>query len=572
MTEKNIFISCAAVLTAFLLHRLIFSRRKINLIWPLLLFVCILGMIYRLNINNRIHSYHGFMHAGVVYEILNKEIPPSNPLMANNALPYPWGYEFVAAKITWLLNISPFYSFAIINIISLAACICLLYMISRLLLKDQNSNILSAIVSIFAITVFTPSWLKKCLKDIDIFTESRGFPVFEKFSNVNGVPLGLVFYLLFLYSLINIFNNRKIKSSSALFFISILAGGFIYPQFVPGIIATVIVVCGISFVMNRKTEPSVYLKKNVLVVVLLAIGIIILYPYISSVSSGTKGQIELFNVDALLANLTNFIVLCFPISVIIFLSRRILKINTDRQALVIIFAAAAAMFCCYIFIHMPWTNEYKFLTLSMVTLGIPAGLSLTVVKQRWNGTIVFILLLFFIYPAFNNIDAKLKHLSYLPILYSEKGRYIHPNNLEENELYEWIREKTSSDDVFVDTELMLPVFAQRKLFIAIDKHVSGHPAGYPGYSFVLTTFFRLICAYEMDLIINRTRTVTTIYNSSKPLSPQQKSELCGSGNNIYVIVRKAIVRKTFDRNEFTGVFRSTNGSFLVYRYEGNSPE
>ena len=84
---KTPFLIFTSLLVAFLLQRLIFSRREIKLIWPLLLFVCILGLIYKLNSNNRVYSYHGFMHAGIVYEILNKEIPPSNPLMAGKALP-----------------------------------------------------------------------------------------------------------------------------------------------------------------------------------------------------------------------------------------------------------------------------------------------------------------------------------------------------------------------------------------------------------------------------------------------------------------------------------------------------
>ena len=133
-------------------------------------------------------------------------------------------------------------------------------------------------------------------------------------------------------------------------------------------------------------------------------------------------------------------------------------------------------------------------------------------------------------------------------------------------------EKTSNDDVFVDTEPTLPVFAQRKLFIARDQHAGGHLVRCPGYSFVFTTFFRLICAYEMDLIADRIKIVDALYKSPKPLSPQQKSELCGSGDNIYVIVRRAVIRKAFDRNEFARVFRSINGSFLVYRYGGSSPE
>ncbi|MHC4457022.1 MAG: hypothetical protein ACYS0I_08005 [Planctomycetota bacterium] len=503
----------------------------------------------------------------MVYKILDGEIPPSNALMAGKKLPYPWGYEYIAAKITDIFNITPFYSFAIINIISLTVCMMLIYQISRLLIKDEKANILSVIISLFGSTVLN-SYLMMRLRRISILTESRGVPVWEKFPNVNGIPLGLVFYLLFLYSVIRIFVDNKPRWMALLFFLSITGYYFVYPQFLPGIMASIVLICLVNIVFKRKENLARHLRKSLLIIGLLIISTLIMYPYISSISSGMKSHLQIFKLSSLLTNTKNYFVLCFPILLVIFLSRKFLAENLDKRVLIIILTVVAATFCCYIFICLPFASEYKFLVLSVVTLGILGGISFGAMRQRWNKSIIFILLLIFMFPAFSNIYTKLRHYENLPSRYVEKGKYLYSKNTEENQLYEWIRKETNTDDVFIDSEVILPILAQRPLFVAWNKK-GKRPATilYPGYGFIWR-FVQLVWGYDIDLVVSRNNIVNTIYRSNRELTSKQKEELLASGTNAYLIVRKAFLRKPFAREGFNEVFRSSKGNFLVYRCTG----
>ncbi len=71
--------------------------------------------------------------------------------------------------------------------------------------------------------------------------------------------------------------------------------------------------------------------------------------------------------------------------------------------------------------------------------------------------------------------------------------------------------------------------------------------------------------YDTDLVANRSNIVNIIYSSNQSLTSKQKDELFASGSNVYVIVRRAIIKKSFNRQVFVEVFRSSRDNFLVYR-------
>jgi len=562
--DKITFLVLAVVAVCFLLGKITFSQNKTNLVWALLIFTAILAGVYKLNPNNRVYSFHGFMHAGMVYQIMNGEIPPSNALMSGHELPYPWGYEYITAKITDAFNISPFYSFAIINVVSIAVCMILIYAVSRLLIKDSAANILSALIAIFAITVGN-NYLLNSLKHIGLAQAYRGVPAFVKFSNINGIPLGLLFYLLFLYSLIKIFIDKRILPMALLFLLAVVGGGFIYPQFLPGVIAATVASCLVHTIWRKMPDRSSCFLRSIIATGLLIAGCAILYPYFASINSGVKGQIQFFNIKSLFANAAIYIIICFPVLLIIFLNRRDLSKNVDKRVLVTIVTVIVATLACYLCIHLTWTNEYKFSMLSMITLGIPGGVAFRLMTRWCKKSIVFVLLLVFMFPAFNNIYTRLRYFDSFELPYIEKGKYIYSRNTEENELYEWIRHNTDAEDVFVDTEPILPVLAQRHMYIALDRQAQGRIVRSPGYSFLLMDFFRLICGYNNDLVAKRTNIVYTIYSSNRNLTSAQQADIFSAGKNAYVIVRKAAIRSNLNKRGFKKVFQSARSNFLVYR-------
>jgi len=562
LTDKVTFLVLAAAAVCFLLGQITFSPNKTNLVWAILIFTTILAFVYKLNPNHRIYAHHGFLHTGIVYQILNGQIPPTNPLLAGQTLLYPWGYELIVAVSNKICPVSPFYTFAVMNIMSLAACMILIYAISRLLIKDSTANVLSVLISIFAVTMGN-KYLLRLLRHVGISQAYKGIPAFVKFSNVNAAPLGLVFYLLFLYSVIKIFTDKKLWGNIITFFISILGAGFVYPQFFPAIIASTGCLCVVNVFRNTRQERTRYLKKSAWTVTALAIATLVIYFYISSITSGMKEGIEWFNLKQALLNAATYVIICFPVLLIIFLNRKPVYEETNRQVLVSIVTVVVATLSCYLFIHLMWNNEYKFSMLSMVTLGIVAGVAFRLMIGWCCKWVVFILLLLLMFPTFSNICTNLWHLDFLELPYIEKAEYIYSRNSEENELYEWIRSNTTADDVFIDTEPLLPVLAQRPLFIAVDKQVKGHFIQYPGYSVLFRVFLEGMCGYERAMISSRNVIVYTIYDPTQKLNSGQKSDLLATGQNVYVISRSKMV-SGIDELGFAEVFRSGGGYFRVY--------
>ena len=80
----------------------------------------------------RVYGYHGFLQAGIVYQILQGNIPPTSPLLAGQPGTYPWAGALVLAGISWLLGISPFWAASLVAIASLAVLLVITYRIGLL--------------------------------------------------------------------------------------------------------------------------------------------------------------------------------------------------------------------------------------------------------------------------------------------------------------------------------------------------------------------------------------------------------------------------------------------------------
>ena len=136
--EPSIYFLVLSSLVVIWLAFFVFSKKDMPKVGLLLLGLSPSILIYVFNPDFRIYSFHGFMHSGIVYQLLNGTIPPDNPAFSGLPLHYPWGWHCVAALITKVFNITPFYSFAISNIVSLFLSMVLVYKISRLVIKNEK--------------------------------------------------------------------------------------------------------------------------------------------------------------------------------------------------------------------------------------------------------------------------------------------------------------------------------------------------------------------------------------------------------------------------------------------------
>ncbi len=577
----------------------IFSRKKIPKLCSVMLGLSPLILIYLLNPNLRIFSFHGFRHAGIVYQLLQGNIPPLNPLLAGEVLQHPWGWHCIAALITGIFNITPFSSFAIINTVSLCLTMVLVYKISQLTCRDEKANTFSVLIAIFAVTildVYLVLGLHRLLK-VNIPFEHRGIPIWDKFSNSNGVPLGTVFFLLALFSLIKLFQSKNRWGNTLLFLFSLLGCGFLYPAFLPGLISSTGLLCLVNLFSPRQGDFARDAKKIILLTGALAVGLLSLSPYFLSITSGLKSQLHLFNLEWMSIKIMRFALVAFPLLIIIFINRRYLLHNANRAGLTVLITVVIATLGCNIIFSLPLDTEVKFFMLSAMTLGIVGGIAIHGMNQRFSKLLVLSIVLLFLAPLYRQVQVKLllqKDDPPVSELYYEKGRYLYSTSSEENELYQWIKNQTEKNSPFIDLQLTVPVLAQRQLFIGMDseaplkrtprgmKEVFG---GVAGYTSTIDSFLRFVNCYAPELIDTRQAFVETLYGVNEKLTAAQMNLFFTAYKNLYVVVRAkgmyTVVRtqgayvmlttnalkRRFAASNFTQVFRSSQGNFLVFQKE-----
>ena len=162
-----------------------FESSRWTKVWVALIVTLPLAAVYLAGANNRIYSFHGFVHTAITYQISNGAVPPGHPFLAGQPLFYHWGFHFLGAGVSALLRISPFWAFAAINTASLFFAGILIYMLSSLLIKDSRANALSVVVCIWGITPLpTETLLPLPLVRTTIY------PIL-KYCNLNAVPSGL---------------------------------------------------------------------------------------------------------------------------------------------------------------------------------------------------------------------------------------------------------------------------------------------------------------------------------------------------------------------------------------------
>ena len=64
------------------------------------------GVLFLMVPSLRVYGYHGFIQAGIVYQLLSGQIPPTSPLLAGRPGTYPWAGALVLAGTSKVLGIS----------------------------------------------------------------------------------------------------------------------------------------------------------------------------------------------------------------------------------------------------------------------------------------------------------------------------------------------------------------------------------------------------------------------------------------------------------------------------------
>lgn len=551
----------AAVLAAIVLGK------RIPKVWLVLAGIAPVVSIYVFNPEFRVYSFHSFMHAGITYQILNGIIPPCDPLLAGQEVAYPWGCHLVAAGISRIFSVTPFMAIAAMNVASLTAAMVLIYRISRQMIDDERANILSVVVSIYGITLTNP-YLMRVL-GAGIPTEFRGIPVLLKFININILPMGLVLFLLFIYLVLRLEKTGKVLPSAPLLAAAILGAGFAYPAFLPGIGASLAALWIVSLACLRYERLRWSLKTVASTVASVVVSVILIRPYLAALSAGTVGQMAVFSEKTMAANALKYLVAAVPVLVLIFANAGAFK-RTDPKALMFLAVTVAATAAAYVSIHLTMDNEYKFLLLSTVTLGIPGGIAVARLVERcpgWRVAIVFVVLGLFVFPSLRFVARKLvqERSGRSSQTFFEKGRDLHSVDSETDEFYQWIKRNTVPRSAFIDTELEMPVLAQRSLLIGVGGREPGQRKGFGPVDMIL----RQQSGYSHDILDRRTAILEKTFAKDRPFSRAELSEMAGLPGPVYAVWRSGPAgRSAVDSTAFQEIFASRAGNLRLYRFKG----
>ncbi len=90
LVELSVLDLLAAAAAALVLLWVLARPRRGLFLWSLALLPIL--VVYIANPENRIFSYHGFLHLSIVNLILEDGLPPANPVLAGETLRYQWWF------------------------------------------------------------------------------------------------------------------------------------------------------------------------------------------------------------------------------------------------------------------------------------------------------------------------------------------------------------------------------------------------------------------------------------------------------------------------------------------------
>jgi len=554
---------CAlGVPSILIVYRFFFSDRPVRIGW--LIFVCCLSLVllFAYNFDLKINSVHTFFYTGPVYQILNGNVPPMDPLFGGEILHYQWGHGWAAAMLSKLVHVTPFSSFLIINVLSLAGCLWLLYRISFMVTASRSVSVFCSFFVIYCGTILNWQAIADLHRRFPFYLgEDRVFPLLVKFVNNNAATFGLFFFLLAAWGTLKLFERRK----TVLYSLAVLAGAvgtlFFYTAYGPGMLAWVGCI-GLWVVICKRGEFASYGRTLGLLCALMVIVLAVMYPYLRQISSsGGYLRVELFNLRFATANLLHFLVPTFPTLGLILIFRKHIVDSVNRQHLALLGCLFVSNMGCYILFHFPSSIEYKFMLLALVPFGLVGGIALARLRHysRWAALGLFALLCLpsvqlYLYQ-FSASPRTVFDVHYTAPFY-ENGMALERRDPEENELYQWIRRHTSTDRYFADRETRVPVYAQRSLWVAFETGKF-----LPGYA-MSATRIKDLHGYDQQEFDRRQQVVQNLYGSENTLTAEEIAVRLAE-DHVYVIVRNDNLQKSLAAHGFEEVFVSETARFRV---------
>jgi len=443
------------------------KQRKI-----LFMAVCLLipVTLYIVHPNFRIYSFHGFLHTGIVYSILNSGIPPENACFAGYGVNYYWPYHTFIATLISVLHLSPAWVFALVNICCLFFSMVLIIKATYIITKNELSALLGCLLALVATTFIGGPVISVAQRVLHVSLQGSGIPVLAKYLNINGMPFGLVFFTLGLFSILKVFSCEKPPRIIYLWlFLVTLMTGFFYPPIWIGWVACTYTACFVLMTMRKKEA----LRKSILTMCVVTLASVLVMPFLLffSVADSNTAEVPInfsWDIYEMLLNFAQYLIPLLPLAALIAWRPKGLRERYKQTPEIILIPAAFLVALGMLFvIGILGMNGYKFRSLAFIVLGL---LSAEPFKQIFlkNKTLCYVLMALLLLPAGFMISHRALHWQVVADPLVERGMYYEHANTSQNRLYKWISSETPLNSVFIDTQMSIPIFGRRSLYVGYD--------------------------------------------------------------------------------------------------------
>jgi len=536
----------------------------------------------------RMVSAHGFIHAGFFYELMKGSIPPELPFFAGFELHYPWFMHLAAVILSFVNGLAPSWNLFILRIHALFGLMLTMYMLAKVFGLNVRARFWTLFIAMFGVGfLHNILWLFNymfSLKSIDFLMywfqkiiEGKYYPLIKKFISMNANNLGMFFFLFFLYALFAIFSRKNEKPTffdyTNLFF-SMLGIALFYTLYLlPAVIILLVYFLYLVWDSLKRKDKCQFRKVGNSCISLIS-AFFFASPYLLSLLYEKQGAV--FSLSEPIFILRKIGAICLIIVPLLLLGisffiRSSAK-EKDRTIWVMLGVGVFVALLLNLFLFIPLSyNEYKFMFIALLLLGVPAGYTIELFLRKRSsvsrGLLIFLILIIFLsYPAATIIGKKPP--SDVPFSIKEYGRFLLPlpENSEAAQMYLWIRDNTPSHAIFFDPlNPYVSIFSQRKLF------VSNYDRGLYGYLTSGEVYLRQIQGYPEDVINERIRIKDIIYSERTSNDRQVISALHSLrefGSPIYIIYNvdlfpPAHEEKFKDQTTFDLVYSNT--MFHIYR-------
>ena len=559
MTINDVYMILIAVFSATCVY---FTAPKAWGRW----FLAVIGLlsvivIYVLSPHHRIHSFHGFMHTGVTYHILEGGMPPWNPFAANEPLMYHWYWHAFIAFIMKVIPVTPYTIVAYVNLTALVFCMILTYKFAGLLIKDRAAQTYATAIALFGMGFLDRGPIGKYIQYLfDIPMHARAVPIVQKFANHNVMPTATIFFIGAAYFICRILikNEVSLKNLLWLTFHSIVLAIFYPLMFVAYLGGAGVTLTGLALIKSK------YRRHCFLMLGVVGFSFLVTYPFLSEITSGRAptSMPRLSLRPKMLWSHTQILRTIFPTFVLVaimfgWLRKKCKDSEVGVWVLTSFFILYTGLFWVS---RIPGEAEYKFLYMGKYFLGLFGGFCLYQIYQhkRWF-CYIFLILTFL--PLGNAIIKKVGR-EYKPFRYEERGYYLIHDSPGQHELYTWVQKNTSVKDIFIDERLYLPVFAGRSLYLGADNDRRTR-----GYGFTMRDL--MTSSFGMGFKQYRTREVLQWpFIKRGPITDENIDAVIESigpfDGHLYVVARRPGKKKMMRTNpRFQKVFGNTQAE--LYR-------